>query len=330
MANLLFGSSNVYRHYKNCVDRGLFSAPPLQLVNCTKKTVFDSHLSSLSTLDLVVSSVLENFVVDACEGVPDIEVPHFANQQITAHVETIIAASLRFPTANFIIVPPVYRNKPSWFGPHLPGMLNHLASEVSRAGSARIASTVPFVAIPSMLEADGVHLTGEAGNQFLSHLDSCISSLLVAVNPAPSPVTRPDDRLDQILAMVTSNTSKIDQVASLSQDVASVTSSTSTFETYVLVRHQNDDFIFARMKEESDAETNRSREDRVCITGLPPPPSGALSHKDKKAHYTDVITRLVAISCSALPDLPVVVDVYVNLRKTIGQHLVEALAWNGV
>ena len=77
------------------------------------------------------------------------------------------------------------------------------------------------------------------------------------------------------------------------------------------------------MKEETDSEINRTREDRVCISGLSSPPVEAVLYKDQKAHFVAAITRLVQISCAAMPIQPVVLDVYVNLRKK-GQHLVEA------
>ncbi len=108
MANLLFGSSNIYHHFQRSIDNGLFSSPSLQLVHCTKKTVFDAHVQTLGSLDLMVTCVLSNFISDACVGVPDAEVALFANQQITAHIEALLALSLKFPAANFIVVPPFY------------------------------------------------------------------------------------------------------------------------------------------------------------------------------------------------------------------------------
>jgi hypothetical protein len=312
MANLLYGSSNVYRHYKSGLEQGLFGTHPLQLVQCTKKTMFDAHVSSLTSLDLMVTSVLENFIVDACDGVPDTEVPHFANQQITAHIESIVAASLAFPLANFIVVPPFYRSAPGWFGPHLPGMLTHLTAEVTRVQSAHLACVTPFIVLPTMLDKDGVHLTVPAGDQFLRHLDAEISGLLTPVIPPEEVEAVADLTLERLSAIVTHNSSRIGELSLTAK----------SFKKEVRLRHRNDDCIFARMKEESDTEVNRSREDRVCVTGLASPPAASTTHKDRKAHYLALISRLVQIAC-VVPVVPVVLDVYVNLRKTFGQHLVE-------
>jgi hypothetical protein len=68
---------------------------------------------------------------------------------------------------------------------------------------------------------------------------------------------------------------------------------------------------------------NKSREDRVVITGLPRP-SSSTSHADKKKHYSDVITRLISLACASADVLPTVLDVYINLRKDQGLPVVEA------
>jgi len=89
MSRLLYGSSNVYRYFARST---LASDHQLSLIQCTRKTVFDVHVTSLGTLSpgsLIVTSVLENFIVDVCRDLDDSEVGLFANQQITAHVETL-------------------------------------------------------------------------------------------------------------------------------------------------------------------------------------------------------------------------------------------------
>jgi hypothetical protein len=85
----------------------------------------------------------------------------------------------------------------------------------------------------------------------------------------------------------------------------------------------SDDFIFAHLKEEADTELNKSREDKVVITGLPRP-SSSTSHADKKKHYSEVITRLISLACASADVLPTVLDVYINIRKDQGLPVVEA------
>jgi len=77
------------------------------------------------------------------------------------------------------------------------------------------------------------------------------------------------------------------------------------------------------MKEESDADTNRSREDRVVITGLKGPTVMVSTHAEKKSHYLQVVNDLVLIACASSDPLPKPIDVYINLRKDRGLPLVE-------
>jgi hypothetical protein len=322
MANYLFGSSNVYRNFSRAIEKKVLSGHDLQLVNCTKKAVFDSRLATLPSANLVVVSVLENFIVDVCKDVPEEEVRLFAHQQVTAHVESLFGLITRFPDATVIIVPPLFRSVPSWYGSYLPDVLSFLNLEVSRFNSEHLAACSPFLVLPSMLEDDGIHLTAAGGDRFMKHLDTELESLLVEVpeNAAPAPVP---DRLDQILEAVNRNAAQLDSFQSLGDTVVGLSRSTSDFEEFVKRRFKNDDLIFARMKEESDAELNRSREDRVVITGLPGPASTISTHADKKSHYSAVISDLVKIACAAFDPLPVIKDVYINLRKDRGLPLVE-------
>ncbi len=111
MSRFLYGSSNVYRHIKKAPGLGM----DLTLVECTKKTVFDAHLASLSGLapgSLLVTSVLANFIVDACRDLEAAEIGLFANQQITAHVESLASIIRDNPKTTCIIVPPLLCNVP--------------------------------------------------------------------------------------------------------------------------------------------------------------------------------------------------------------------------
>jgi len=220
MSNLLFGSSNVYRHFGRVGQLGLFIDRNLQLIKCTKKTVLDVKLASLTTPPgLIVTSVLANFIVDVCDGVSDEEVPLFARQQITAHVEELAAVVVRNPQTNVIIVPPLFRSIPGWFGPYLTDFIGFLGSEVTRINSTRLAVCSPFIVTPSLLESDRIHLTNPGGDRFLAHLDAQLSQLLIEVAVAPAPLTQ-DNRLDLILETVNHTASQLNSLKSLTSSVA--------------------------------------------------------------------------------------------------------------
>ena len=119
MSRLFYGSSNVYRHYRHYrISSRSGHGIDLSLVECTKKAVFDAHVITLGVLQpqsLIVLSVLENFISDACRGLDDSEVDLFANHQITAHVETITDLLRASPTSVAYVVPLLDRSVPGLF-----------------------------------------------------------------------------------------------------------------------------------------------------------------------------------------------------------------------
>jgi len=335
MSNLLFGSSNICRHFDRAHASGRFAGRNLQLIRCTQKSVLDAHLVTLTDARLIVTSVLENFIMDVCNGVGEDEVQLFAHQQITAHVEDLHSVIGRLPDLTVLIMPPMFRSTPSWYGPYLTDLQSFLSSEVTRVGSDRMAICPPFLVLPSLLEDDGVHLTPVGGDRLMTHIDSALNSLLIEVeegstagdvqevNPGSPEPAHPADQISKILDVVSRSSAKLESISALSGTVTNLTQSTANFESYVRRRFKKDDFIFARMKEESDAIVNRAREDRVVITGLPSPAVASSSHAAKKTHYTEVINRLITLACLEADPLPRVVDLYINLRKDRGLPLVE-------
>jgi hypothetical protein len=112
MARLLYGSSNIYRHFAR-MKKSLLTE--FELVRCTKKAVFDSHVSSLEDAQpgsVIITSVLANFIVDACQGLADAAVPLFGGQQITAHVESLAELVRKCSNITVYIVPPLLRKTP--------------------------------------------------------------------------------------------------------------------------------------------------------------------------------------------------------------------------
>jgi hypothetical protein len=325
MSSVLYGSSNVYRNYKRAIEAGKFAGRDLQLVSCTKKTVFDAHLAALPSAVLVVSSVLENFITDVCAGVSEDEVQLFAHQQITAHVESLNGLVARCETVNVIIVPPFFRSVPSWFGSYLPDFVAFLTSEVGRINSNRLVTCSPFIAHPALLEPDGVHLNAAGGDRFMAYLDLALIGMLQESGTAMDVEDAPaSSQLSQILNVVSRTSQQLDTISGLGEALSGLSQSTSDFEAFVRRRFKKDDFVFARLKEESDTDVNRSREDRVVISGLPAASSSTTTHVEKKRHFIEVVTRLVQLACVEIDPLPKVTDVYVNLRKDRGLPLIEA------
>ncbi len=113
MSRLFYGSSNVYRNFARST---ISSDHGLVLVECTRKAVFDSHITlqgRFQTGTIIVTSVLENFVVDVCRDLSDEQVTFFANQQITDHVEALAAVVKDVADSHAIVSPLLRRLTPS-------------------------------------------------------------------------------------------------------------------------------------------------------------------------------------------------------------------------
>jgi hypothetical protein len=224
----------------------LFSGRNLELIRCTKKAIFDAHFSAFPEPDLILTSVLENFIVDMCLYGQDDEVQLFAHQQITAHVESLFDCVARYPRLNMIILPPLFRSHTAWFSTYLPDLHQFLISEVAHFQSPCLTLCHPFIVLPSLLEDNGVHLVTAGGGRFLAHIDRQLSIILIPLAPmATQPgLTANGDCLDQILDIVSHTSTHHDSLQPFGDDVACLTWKTTYFKVYVCCQFHDDDFIF--------------------------------------------------------------------------------------
>ncbi len=197
----------------------------------------------------------------------------------------------------------------------------------------------PFIVTPEMLEADGIHLHPPAGDQFLKQLLQDVQTFItsgsddvtltdevhmlsggssdedsLSVHSVQSGI-QSGDRIDAILKIVQSNSKRLHSIRPLKESVSRLAERSGALETQVRLRRQRDNLVFARIKEESDGELNRSREDRVVISGLDRFSGSLTSHQEKKDHYKAVVADLVLKACPDLDPVPSILDVIVNLRR---------------
>ena len=232
----------------------------------------------------------------------------------------------------------------AWFSQKLPDFNAWLDTEVRRMSLPSLMVVPAFTVTPEMLEVDGVHLTPPSGDMFLKQLCTdvlaslhtsdtndvtLIDEFMQVASSASSSDSEPaasegEDRIASILKIVKSNSKKLGSVKGLKDSVATLSSRNVEFETQVRLRRQRDNLVFARIKEESDGELNRAREDRVVISGLERASIGLTTHQEKKAHYTTVVTELILKACPDLDPKPTITDVIVNLRRDQGNPSIEA------
>jgi len=91
----------------------------------------------------------------------------------------------------------------------------------------------------------------------------------------------------------------------------------------VQARKDQDNLIFARIKEDLDFEYNKNRENRFTISGLRPQdpvPSGA---QERKEFFLNIVSALVLEACPDLDPPAEVTDIFVNMRYGRGPPFIE-------
>ena len=260
------------------------------LVNCTKRAVFDSTLPTLSDVSILVTSVLSNFISDACVGN---NFTRDAHREITDHVEALHRYSLTSPGTRIVVAPPLPRSSPDWFLAYLPGFTSFLYHEVSRMGNSNLKFMTPFVAPSSFFEADGIHLNSDAGLAFVHFI-----------------VSNSDQLFPPSAGGVHGTESTIDVAASLT----CLSKSVESLRSDVSRRRLQDNLIFARIKEDRDYEINKSREDRCTISGLKVTSAPPADPKARKEFFKEILLKLVEEACPDPSGRPLVLDVLVNMR----------------
>lgn len=318
------------------------------VIPCTKRAVFESSLPALQGVSLVVTSVLSNFICDACTDPSHIV--DAANAELQRHVTSLFQLLGRHPEMNVVIVPPLPRLVPDWFNSYLPCFTTYLVSAVSRCQSSRLQVMAPFVALPSSFDSDGVHLNSASGLCFIQFLINGLDQILpstpagqpqsASMMPSSSSVTTAthDGTSSASTAPFTSSSvgaqgasfANVVQTSSssssssmLSQAVTSLTVMTGNLRSEVVTRRLQDNLIFARLKEDQDYALNKNREDRFTVTGLrlsQAPPQDAL---ERKTFFKELLAELILEACPDLDPPPRVLDVFVNMRYGRGAPFIE-------
>jgi len=231
--------------------------------------------------------VLANFVCDAVALSPD-RLLDMANAELTSHVQTLVNFSLTNPGVQIAIVPPLARTTPEWFNPYLPCFTTFLFGEISKAGRSQVRYLSPFVSPPHFFISDGVHLNQDAGIQFIRFILDGVDQIFPPVSSAshtqPLPTSFVHDSQpviqDSIAAIPSTSTgASVPHLPStfavefsrISSALGALTGLTGSLRDEARTRREQDNLIFARLKEDRDFEFNKNREDRFTLTGFSTP-----------------------------------------------------------
>jgi len=249
--NLIIGSSNVYRLYTSTK----FSHPRVyKAIKCTQALSFDAHMSAITKdYKFVLISVIENFITDAVsnENEPEAEIVHCLKTFIKVVGET----AGRLPDTKFSIVTPLQRPAHKWYQTNLAEITEKLEDGIKGVVVEKALMNINItkcspVSTQSFLD-DEIHLTEASAKIFLDHI-----------------LRRSESYFDSEMILVEDDESEEDQssdaVRALERRLVALE---IAHKTQVKINFANN-LVMARMREEIDATSNKTKEDRVVITGL--------------------------------------------------------------
>jgi hypothetical protein len=240
MANLLIGSSNVARFYKFLIYQDF---KEYQLMKCTTMDSFSALMAEIEDgANNVIISVIENIIVDSAKSAKTEEDRStLITESVRKVIEVIEKTSARLPDSKFCFVMPLKRPAITWFEEKAAEIETAIRGGIASLKTFNVTRLKSFCVSQQQFDKDGVHLTSESGHIFVESVLKSSEEIFNAVNVG--------------------NESESETKEEAVPDMGGLVS-------VLKKRFESDNMMFARLREEVDSNANRSREDRVVITGI--------------------------------------------------------------
>jgi len=295
MDRIIVGSSNVYRFYRPELYKEFKT---YNVARCTDIVTFKAVMDNLEEEENgVIVSVLENFLNRSIDlGGGNEAVLTNLGETIATFVGIVKSAATRFPNTRFSIADPIKRPKNPQYQIHFEDIIQSVGDAVAFAKRDNMTRIEAIAEGCQQFENDQVHLTGASGQIFveglLSKSEAFFAAPIVNLTNDDEEMTTEDKSITDLL------TERLDKL-----------------ESQVKSRRNEDNVIFARIREEMDSATNRQKEDKIVITGITskeyPPPDPA----QRKIWLKTIVEGIIK---SVAPDF-VGQIVFVNQGKTNGK-----------
>ena len=242
MSNLLIGSSNVARFYK------YESFPEYKQYQMMKCTTMDSLSALVAEIEEgknnIVISVMENIIVDMAAGAKtEISRLSLIKTAVKEAIGLIETTATRLPGSKFCLVSPLRRPAIKWYEDNRVIIDEEIRTNIAKMKTFNVTRLLCMCSSLQAFEKDGVHLTQESGLIFVDTILKSAGEIFNAVEINPDgdadAAADPGEPMDM-------------------KDLLPV----------LKARFEADNMMFARMREELDSNANKSREDRVVVTGI--------------------------------------------------------------
>jgi hypothetical protein len=169
MANLLIGSSNVYRFYKLVTSK---EQNKYTMIGCTNLEVWSATVDDIRMeKGEVIISIIENLICDDVVEVEDPEARRIIIEDVVkSFLEQVRKCAFENPGVKFALVQPMMRPKHQWYSDGhgtLCKIFNDTIKEMRAQNVAKIDGPPIWTQVFS---PDGVHLTEAAGKFFVESI----------------------------------------------------------------------------------------------------------------------------------------------------------------
>ena len=290
------GSSNVYRFYRPDLYKDFNT---YNVVRCTDIVTFKAVMDNLRESEFgVVVSVIENFLERSIVGETETEAVLLGmGDTMDQFMKIIKSTATRLGKSKFAIAEPIKRPKNEKY----QELFNDIIAAFDEGfGHLRLDNITKVVGIEEgcqQFEEDQVHLTAASGEIFIEGL------LTKAEVFFKSPLIDLED-------VETENDENVsDSVTD------KLTRRLDRLEAQVNTRQKEDNYIFARIREEMDASTNKQKEDKIVITGITSNVFPPTDPAQKKQWLRDIVEDVIK---TVLPDFAGRI-LFVNQGKNNGK-----------
>ena len=296
MSRLLIGSSNVYRFYK---PEDFKKYKNYTMKNCVDIKSFVAQMDNVEPNQTEIAiSVIENFIDRASEKKEGIERSQAMFEVTKEYLAAVEDAARKNPGSNFLLIDPILRPKLDWYDEALDTIKKEIRDGIGLMGNVRISRADVISRASQQFENDGVHLTKASGKIFVGGILEAARRTFEAdfVNldedepPNPNPGTSSGPRLE-------------DRVSRLERDTEE--------------RKWNDNLLFSRTREELDMAANKTKEDRIVITGLTSKTPAPVDREQKKTWLRNLVLDTIKM---VKPDFDGVLG-FVNQGKSYGKEI---------
>jgi hypothetical protein len=264
MSRLLIGSSNIRRFYGNVKD-----LPKYKMETATVYRAFEVSMTGVVDGDKVVISVLENFIEKAVSNQEEASKSEAMIDTLTSFMRIVSETAARCPTARFALAYPIRRPSHEWMTKNEEEIRSEFEKSYNTEGLININKIDAILGSSQIFEKDGTHLTAKSGLSFVTNLIEMAEGAF----EAEAYEEADDSVVGKIISAGKDTTSQVNskQVQDLRKDVTELKKWSKDMERQLNSRFACDNLIFARLREEMDAEANRKKEDRTLVMGFKEP-----------------------------------------------------------